>query len=463
VYLDELGELVRSLCTRFAVPGAAVGVIDGESEAIVCCGDTSVEEPRPVGPRTLFQIGSITRTVTALMTMRLVEAGRLDLEVPIRRYLPEFQLADEDVASRINLRHLFTHRGGWWREHLPDTGEGDDALALAVAALATARQLVPLESVYYYLPSGTSVAGRVIEKVLGRTYEEACRELVLEPLGLSDACFTATEAITRSFAVGHHLVDGRPAVARPWDGPRCYRPGSGLIVSLADTMTHARFQLGDGSIGGRTVLSERALRFMQSPIAAAPFGEHVGLAWFLRDSPAGRFIRHAGGADGHACWIQCLPSRRFAVVILANVSNTPFIYELMRWLLSRRFGLEQPRAERWLARAAGPAEQMRPFLGHYDMPKARLELVRRHDSLVALVTLKPLPGATEPAPDLPPMRLAFTGLDRVIVIDQPWYDMPGEFVRGPDGRVAWFHLGGKTFAFAGVAPPVPLSDSEAAI
>ena len=77
--------------------------------------------------------------------------------------------------------------------------------------------------------------------------------------------------------------------------------------------------------------------------------------------------------------------------------------------------------------------------------------------------LKPLPGAEEPAPELPPMRLAFTGLDRVVVIDPPWYDMPGEFVRGRDGRVAWFHLGGKTFAFGGLAPPVPLSDSEAAI
>ena len=459
----ELWELVHSLRARFSVPGAAIGVIDGESEAIVCSGDTNVDEPRPVGPHTLFQIGSITRTVTAAAAMRLVETGRLDLEAPIRAYLPDFRLADEDVARRVNLRHLFTHRAGWWMHHLPDTGEGDEALGRGVAALETARQLSPLDEVYNYLPSAASVAGRVIEVVTGRTYEAACRELLLEPLGLTDACFTAADAITRSVAVGHHLVDGRATVARPWGTCRSHRPGSGLVASLADLMAYARFQIGDGSVAGRPILMERSLRFMQSPLAPAPFGEHLGLAWYVRDAPQGRLIRHSGGVDGHACWLQCLPSRRFALVILANVANTPFVYELTRWLLSRCIGLEQPRADRWLAQTTGPDERIRPFLGHYDMPKAHVELVRRQQTLVALVRLKPLPGAEEPAPDLPPMRLAFTGLDRVVVIDPPWYDMPGEFVRDRAGRVAWFHLGGKTFAFGGLAPPLPLSDSEAVI
>ena len=125
----ELRDLVGSLIERLRVPGAAIAIVRGESEQVGCFGVTNIEHPAPIAPDTLFQVGSITRTVTATAAMRLMDAGRLDIDAPIRTYLPDFRLSDEDVARRVTLRHIFTHRAGWSSDHLPSFGEGDDAPA----------------------------------------------------------------------------------------------------------------------------------------------------------------------------------------------------------------------------------------------------------------------------------------------------------------------------------------------
>ena len=104
-------EAVPDAMRRFHVPGVAVGILrdpsaDLDRAEITTFGVTSVENPLPVQPTTLFQIGSITKTITATVLMRLVEMGKLELEAPVRRYLPEFHLQDEDVAQRATVRHL---------------------------------------------------------------------------------------------------------------------------------------------------------------------------------------------------------------------------------------------------------------------------------------------------------------------------------------------------------------------
>ena len=83
---------------------------------------TNVEHPLPVDADTLFQIGSISKTVTATAAMRLVEAGRLDLDAPLRHYLPELRLADEAVAAAVTAHHLFIHTGGWAGDYFADGG-----------------------------------------------------------------------------------------------------------------------------------------------------------------------------------------------------------------------------------------------------------------------------------------------------------------------------------------------------
>ena len=153
--------------SRYHVPGIAIGILHDGDEDIAAYGVTNLEHPLPVDADTLFQIASITKTITATVVMRLVERGALDLDSPIRRYLPEFKLRDEEVAKRATLRHLVTHTGGWLGDCFADFGKGDDALARYVAAMAELEQLTPLGEIWHYSNSSFAFLGRLIEVVTG--------------------------------------------------------------------------------------------------------------------------------------------------------------------------------------------------------------------------------------------------------------------------------------------------------
>src|SRR6266567_5472359 len=260
-----LTEVVERTMREHPVPGVAVGLIADGEETVHGFGVTNVDHPLPVDGDTLFQIGSITKTVTATALMRLVEGGTVSLDVPVRTYLPELRLRDEGVAAAVTLRHLLTHMGGWFGDHFADTGVGDDALARYVAQLADLQQLTPLGSVWSYSNSGFALAGRVLEVVTGKTAEDALTELVLAPLGMTRSFFFARDAITYRVAAGHFVFPEGPKVARPWYVPRNVDPIGGIISSARDMLRYARFHLGDGTaLDGERLLSAESVRLMRT-------------------------------------------------------------------------------------------------------------------------------------------------------------------------------------------------------
>ena len=130
---DTLSEAVRATAARFDIPGVAVGVWADGREAFACQGVTSIDNPLPVDPGTLFVLGSVSKSFTATALMRLVASGQVELDAPVRRYVPELVLADEQVAAEITVRNLLNHTAGLDWRIVTDTGDGDDALAGYVA------------------------------------------------------------------------------------------------------------------------------------------------------------------------------------------------------------------------------------------------------------------------------------------------------------------------------------------
>src|SRR5438876_11761415 len=98
--------------SRYHVPGVAIGILHDGDEDIAAYGVTNLENPLPVDADTLFQIASVTKTITATVIMRLVEQGKIDLDAPVRTYIPSFRLRDAHAASRATVKHLVTHTGG---------------------------------------------------------------------------------------------------------------------------------------------------------------------------------------------------------------------------------------------------------------------------------------------------------------------------------------------------------------
>ena len=244
-----LNEVVDEAMRRLHVPGVAVGILRSDGvEETTGFGVTSIENPLPVDADTLFQIGSISKTFTATAVMRLVEAGRLDLESPVRRYLPELRLLDSAATETVTLRHLLTHTAGFIGDDFTDTGQGDDAVARYVGHMSELPQVTPPGELFSYCNAGFVLAGRVIEVATGQTYEQAIHRLVLEPLEMQHTTFEPQLVMLRRFVVGHISPfdedHGEVRIARPWALARAANPAGGLSSSIRDLLRYARFHLG---------------------------------------------------------------------------------------------------------------------------------------------------------------------------------------------------------------------------
>lgn len=442
--LRLLGEQVIDAMRRLHVPGVAVGVLHHGQEHAAGFGVTSIENPLPVNAGTLFQVGSITKTFVGTAAMRLVEMGKLDLDTPIRAYLPDLRLASEEAARKVTLRHLFTHTGGWVGDYFDDLGPGEDALSKMVSRMSELEQQTPLGEVYSYNNAGFYLAGRVLEVCTGKTFETVIKEMVFDPLGLAKTFFFPADVMTHRFVVGHYIVDGEPQVARPWAVGRCIHPAGGIVSNVTDLMRYARFHLGDGTgPDGARLLSPQSMALMQSPLAPAGGNtDAVGVTWMLTDAGGTWIVRHGGGTHGQTTELRLVPARGFAITILTNSDDGDQLYEhVAEWALDHYLGLALPKP----VPLDVSEDKLIPYVGRYTSIMDIDELSLQDGQLRLQITVKggfPTPE-TPPPPSPPPVRLALCGEDRVVALDHPLKGERGEFLRNPDGSIAWLRFGGR--------------------
>ncbi len=442
----QLGELVERERARLRVPGVAVGVVHEGREEVAGFGVTSVEQPLPVDADTLFQIGSTTKTVTATAAMRLVEAGKLDLDAPVRTYLPKLRLAEEEVAARVTLRHLFNHTGGWTGDFFADTGMGGDALRRIVARMATLRQLTPLGAVWSYNNAGFYLAGRAMEVAAGKPYETIVKELVLDPLGMERSFFFAWEVMLHRFAVGHTVEgegdEAKVAIARPWPLPRAAHPAGGLSSSVRDQLAYARFQMGDGAApDGTRLLRPETMAAMQAPATpAGGMAGAVGITWMVKEIGGVKTVRHGGATNGQLSAFIMAPGRGFAITVLTNANRGGELHNpVTKWALQHYLGIAEPAP----AAPARTAEELVPYAGHYEGMLTDGKIAVEDGSLVLRVVPKKAALSDRVMPAPPPSRLALLDGDAVVALDPPFKDARGEFLRGEDGAIAWLRFGGR--------------------
>lgn len=441
----EIARIVGEEQQRYPVPGISIGISFGGDELRDAFGVTNVDHPLPVEPTTLFQIGSITKTFLGTLVMRLAEEGRLDLDVPVRTYVPELRLRDADAAARVTLRHCLMHRAGWFGDHFEDHGNNDDALARYVASMAEFEQQVPLASEFAYNNAAFCLAGRVIEAVTGQPIETAMRDGLFQPLGLEHTFFFASEVITFRTASGHNVFDGKARVARPWAIPRAENAAGGIVSTVGDLLRYAEFHMGDGTTAnGSRYLSEASLEHMRTPHFPGPLGAQRGIAWSVEDPGGVRVIGHGGATIGQQALFWIAPERRFALAMLTNSSQaTQLQNAITRWSWRRYLGIERPAPSR---HQATPTEVER-VVGRYEHPANWLEIARDgarlvlhqhpHGSLRALME--------EPPPIPGPVDLAFSRPDRLVLLGGPLQDSQIELLGDAAAPLEWIRFGSRLF------------------
>jgi CubicO group peptidase (beta-lactamase class C family) len=450
----DLQKKLTELATELDVPGVSVGVLFQGEEHYAFHGVTCTENPLPVDENTLFQFGSTGKTYTATALMRLVEQGKVSLDEPVRTYLPDFKLRDEDVAAKVTVLQLLNHTAGWEGDMMDDTGDGDDALEKYVARMERLQQVTPLGATVSYNNASLSVAGHIIARISGTTYEKAIRDLLFEPLGLTKTFFFPNEIMSRRFAVGHKREDdGTFTIARPWAMARGNAPAGGMSATAHDQIAWAKFHLGDGKAAdGTQVLSAELLELMKQPTAdmrGSALGDFVGISWLLKDIDGVRLVGHGGTTNGQYSNFTMVPERGFAFISMTNCGpNGHQLNELLeKWALEHFVGLVDVEPEEITL----GEDALQAFAGTFETIAATVEVKVDGSRLSAAITMKPEMAAAlrEQGEDVPeeqppfPLALLAGDGDQYVVPDGPAKGMRGYFSRAADGTVDGVHLGGR--------------------
>jgi CubicO group peptidase (beta-lactamase class C family) len=439
----QICERVPDAMKQFNVPGVAVGVYCEGSEFGAGFGVTSTRNPLAVNEKTLFQIGSNTKTFVATAAMRLVEAGKLDLDTPIRKYLPGFRMRDADVTARVTMRHLMTHTGGWVGDYFLDTGDGDDALERYVAAMAELPQLTPLGTQWSYNNAAFSLAGHVIARITGKTFEAALKDLVLDPLGLRRSFINPHDVMTHRYAVGHATLNDQTYVLAPWQLTRSMWPAGGIAASVMDLIRYGRFHLGDGrSATGDQILTRESLTAMQTTICKGQLDNTMGLSWWLREVDGVKAVFHGGGTLGQVSAFNLNPQRDFAFAIFTNSGMGGLLMNaITKDAIPEFLGYREPVPEH----IPMSVEQLSEFAGRYKGQLSDIVLsVSGSDLMMQQESKGGFPTTTSPpGPNPPPSHVAFIGKDLLEALDPPLKGARAEFLRDTSGSIIWMRIGGR--------------------
>lgn len=329
-----LAEHVPALLETYDVPAAGWAVLhDGQvvdGAAGVLSRTTGVEAT----PDAVFQIGSITKLWTSSLVMQLADEGAIALDAPVRTYLPEFRIRDEDAAAEITVRQLLSHTAGFEGDIFTDTGVGDDCIEKYLGVLHDVPQLFSPGEQFSYNNAGYCVLGRLVEVLREKPYDVCLREHLIAPLGLAHTATSPYEAIMFRAAVGHIQPEpGKGYEPAPfWAMARSNSPaGSMLAMRARDLVGFARMHLEDGRAGdGTQVLAPGTPARMQRREVDLPdlglMGSSWGLGFERFDTPGGDIVGHDGSTIGQNAFLRMVPDAGVAVALLTNGGESFALY-----------------------------------------------------------------------------------------------------------------------------------------
>lgn len=288
----------------------------GQIVSLEAVGYQDLESKKPMRTDTIFDIRSLTKPVTAIGIMILLEEGRLALGDPVEKYLSEFKSADDKPAGQskpITIRQLLTHTAGLPLYRLPESEEiaikRNRTLADYVSFLSKQKPEYEPGTRHRYSSGGFAILGRIIEVVSGKPYEQFMRERIFAPLEMKDSFFfIAAEKQSRVASI-YRLQNGKPV---KWeelmaDSRKAKYPGPefGMYSTASDLAALCQMMLDGGTYKGRRILSRQSVKVMTenqtTGIASAVTGRMVyqGLAWGLHGDPLYNFPLTSAGSFGH--------------------------------------------------------------------------------------------------------------------------------------------------------------------
>ncbi len=364
------------------LPALSVALVD-DQRIVWARGFGQARPGVPATAETVYRVGSVSKLFTDLAVMQLVEQGKLDLDAPVTKYLPDFKPISR-FPTPITLRHLMSHRAGLVRE----TPVGNYFDASQPSLERTVRSLNQTELVHEpgtrtkYSNAGLAVVGRVVEVVQGQRFARHLHNRVLAPLGLTHTSFEPTLELNRDLAQAlMWTYDGREFPAPVFELGT--GPAGNLYSTALDLARFLKALFAGGQGPGGPVLQPATLARMYDPQDGSSFG----LGFALADWEGHKRVGHSGAVYGFATELSALPQEKLGVAVIASrdVSNgvTRHIAdEALRQLLALRNKKAPPAIAPTSPRAP---DRARARAGRYAAPDGRaLELTERDGRLYLL-------------------------------------------------------------------------------
>jgi CubicO group peptidase (beta-lactamase class C family) len=348
----DLRPRVAEVLDRWPSAGLAVGVVrDGALEWFLGHGVADIESKQPITEETVFRIGSITKTFTAIAVMQLWEQGLLDLDAPASDYLRTLRLVPAKTSYRPTVRHLLTHTAGvgYWRRLSdllqPGVGSGARAGRRGAAPLAEYyRRGLPVEvdpgTRWAYSNHGFAVLGQIVEDVSGQPLDRYLREHIFARLGMEHTDLVRSERVRPRLATGYVL---RSRGLKPVADRELPIPGAGgMYSSPADMARYVAALQRTGTAEHGAVLEPETFASMFQPhFRADPRLPGMGLAFELGEEGGHKTVGKGGIVSGFHSAIAMAPHDGVGVIAFSNTGgldgrgvSAPLATALLRRLLA---------------------------------------------------------------------------------------------------------------------------------
>jgi len=330
----EIDTLVESSMKAFDVPGIAVGIIkDGKIIHAKGYGVRSLSSMQKTDENTLFGIASNSKAFTCASLGILVDEGKIKWDDKVRDYIPEFKLYNPYVTEEFTIRDLVTHRSGLGLGagdlmFFPDSS--DFELKDIIYNLRFLKQVSGFRTKYDYDNNLYIIAGEVVARVTGKSWDEFVYERIIRPLGMSKTATSFDRLNDKSNIIdGHAPVNGKvQVIAR--SSLKVGHSAGGINSNITDLCKWVQLWLNKGKYGDgliKTLFSENVYREMtsaQTIIAIGgpgPYNTHFaayGLGFFLSDEKGYKKVTHTGGLEGMVTQITMIPELNLGIIVLTN-------------------------------------------------------------------------------------------------------------------------------------------------
>ncbi|MEM0272883.1 MAG: serine hydrolase [Thermoprotei archaeon] len=333
------------------LPGLSICLIkDGEKVYSRGFGSACIQPPKPATPNTLYGVGSVTKTFTALSIMKLYEEGKLALQDPVKKYIPSFEADAEDQP--VTIHQLLTHSSGF-----PDLGMAEDVIGRIFGSKtgwtplgslddlvshinqAKAERVSTKGDTFFYWNEGYAMLGGIIEKVSGKSYTRFVKETILSPLNMARSTFEREALEAEKDAMCGYVFDkegGRRP--QPFPAHPLVEAAGGLITSVTELANLVLLFLNRGEFSDHKIVSTKTLDTMLTPYIKHSLppglvgGEFYGYGLIINKNFGGyTLIGHGGNVGVSSAYFGFIPELNAGVTLASNAdfsADTPALYAL---------------------------------------------------------------------------------------------------------------------------------------